>query len=130
MSEAPDREKLSAEVVDVLERYTRAFEQGDLDGVTGFMHFPMAYIGDDAVKTLDRYPFDPARLKEKTGLARSDANFRVIAIDEHKAHVNITATRYRADDTPIESVDAIYILLCIDGDWKIAVMSGVRVPAA
>jgi len=50
-------------------------------------------------------------------------------VDETKAHVQIDATRMRADDSPIEVVGAYYILQKRDGDWKIAAFSGVRTPA-
>jgi hypothetical protein len=126
MTQTDRQAELTAEVNEMLDRYIVAFEKGGLEEVSEFMVFPMAYIGDDKVSTLERYPFDPVRLREKTGFHHTDSKHIIIGVDEHKAHVNIRATRYRADNTPIETVNAIYILLKIDGDWKIAVISGIR----
>lgn len=129
MGEQANHERLAAQVCDVLGRYTEAFEQGDLDGVSSFVQFPLAYIGDNKITSYDRYPFDPARLKEKTGFDHTRVDIDVVAIDDQKAHAVLKGTRHRADGSVIEGINAVYILLNGDAGWKIAAFSGVRTPA-
>lgn len=120
---------LHREVVETLDKYIRIFETGNIDDVTPFVKFPMTYISENKLSILEDYPFDPARLREKIGFHRSEASYQVLGLDENKAHVNITAIRYRTDDTAIEKIEAVYILLKIDTAWKIVLISGVRSPA-
>lgn len=129
MGERANRERLAAEVCDVLNRYTEAFERGDLEGVSAHVRFPVTYIGDDTVSSFDRYPFDPARLKAKTGFDHTRINLDVVAVDDKKAHVMLNGTRHRADGSAIEGIEAVYILLNGGDGWKIAAFSGVRTPA-
>jgi len=128
---APEqRQRLADEVRQVMDRYTRAFEQGDLDAVTGYVRFPLTYIAESEVRTLDRYPFDPARLKAKIGLDHARVGFDVISIDTDKAHVLVNGTRHRADGSVIEAIESIYVLTNGDDGWKIVAFSGHRTPAA
>jgi hypothetical protein len=68
-------------------------------------------------------------LREVTGFHHGKSDYDVIAIDETKAHVVISATRMRADESPIEYVSAFYILQKREGEWKIAAFSGIRTAA-
>ena len=121
-----DVQALEREVVATLERYLQAFERGTRDDLQAFCLRPIAYVTDDEVQLRDRYPFDPVKLREVTGMHSSDAQMRVLHVDAARAHVQIDATRRRADGSAIERVGAVYVLLRRDGAWKIALISGVR----
>lgn len=123
------RDQLVAEVLALLKRYQEAIETGGRDDIQQMVHLPVAYIAEDDVQMRDRYPFDPAKLREATGFHHGESNYDVVHIDETKAHVVINATRMRADGSPIERVGAFYILQKRDGEWKIAAFSGIRTPA-
>ena len=123
------RDELVAEVLDLLQRYQQAIETGSRDDIQTMVHLPVGYITEDDVQMRERYPFDPAKLREVTGFHHGKSDYDVVAIDETKAHVVITATRMRADDSPIEYVSAFYILQKRGGEWKIAAFSGIRTAA-
>lgn len=123
------RDELAAEVIAVLESYQQAIETGTRDEIQAFVHLPVGYITEDDVQMRERYPFDPVKLREATGFHHGKSDYDVVAIDETKAHIVITATRMRADDSPIEYVSAFYILQKRGGEWKIAAFSGIRTVA-
>ncbi|MDP6692400.1 MAG: hypothetical protein QF384_23120 [Alphaproteobacteria bacterium] len=123
------RDELVAEVLDLLQRYQGAIETGTRDDIQTMVHLPVGYITEDDVQMRERYPFDPVKLREVTGFHHGKSDYDVIAIDETKAHVVISATRMRADESPIEYVSAFYILQKREGEWKIAAFSGIRTAA-
>ena len=114
--------------LDTMDAYMAAFEKADLAAMTEHVHLPVTYIAEDHVRTMDRYPFDPVKLKEKTGYDHSKVDITVLAADDQKAHMRIKGTRHRADGTVTEGIDAIYILQDRGDGWKIAAFSGVRSP--
>ena len=113
-------------VLATLREYVRAFETGTHADLQAFCVLPMAYVTDSEVQLRERYPFDPQKLRELTGLAHSDMRYDVLHLDDHRAHVAIAGERKRADGSVIERIEAVYILLRIDDAWKIALISGVR----
>lgn len=123
------REELVVEVLDLLGQYQQAIETGTRDEIQTMVHLPVGYITEDDVQMWDRYPFDPVKLREVTGFHHGKSQYDVIAVDETKAHVQITATRMRQDDSPIEYVSAFYILQKRRNEWKIAAFSGIRAEA-
>jgi hypothetical protein len=123
------RDELVAEVLDLLARYQQAIETGTRDEIQTMVHLPVGYITEDDVQMRERYPFDPVKLRAVTGFHHGQSSYDVIAIDETKAHIVITATRMREDDSPIEYVSAFYILQKRDSAWKIAAFSGIRTEA-
>ena len=123
------RDGLVAEVLDLLERYQQAIETGTRDEIQTMVHLPVGYITEDDVQMRERYPFDPVKLREVTGFHHGKSDYDVIAIDETKAHIVITATRMREDDSPIEYVSAFSILQNRGEGWKIAAFSGIRTEA-
>jgi len=123
-------QSLSDEVEATLRRYITAFEtDGTRDDLESFCQLPLAYVSDREVQLRDRYPFDPVKLRESTGLRRSNVELEVIHVDEHKAHVLIEGTREREDGTVIEHIESVYILHRVGTAWKISLMSGIRKPA-
>lgn len=112
--------------LDTMDAYMAAFETADLAEMTRHIHLPITYIAEDHVRTMDRYPFNPVKLKEATGYDHSKVDIDIIAGDAQKAHTRIKGTRHRADGSVIEKIDAIYILQDRGDGWKIAAFSGVR----
>ncbi len=123
------RDELVADVMAVLNEYQSALETGTRDDLQALVHLPVAYITEDDVQMRERYPFDPQKLRDQMGFHHGQSNYDVVHVDENKAHVQITATRMRQDDSPIEHVEAFYILQKREGAWKISAFSGIRTAA-
>ena len=123
------RDALVAEVLAMLHAYQEALEQGTREDIQKHVHLPVVYVTEDKVQMRDRYPFDPQKLRVVMDFHHSDSEYAVMHIDETKAHIAITATRRREDDSPIEHVEAFYILQKRDAQWKIATFSGIRTAA-
>ncbi len=123
------RDELVAEVLAVLHDYEGALESGTRDDMQAHVYLPVAYITEDEVQMRERYPFDPQKLREMMGFHHVKAEYEVTHVDERKAHVVITSTRWREDDSPTEYIEAFYILQKRDAVWKIAAFSGIRTAA-
>ena len=123
------RDVLVTEVLAVLHAYQGALEHGTREDIQKNVHLPVAYVTEDDVQMRERYPFDPQKLRVAMDFHHSNAEYVVMHIDETRAHVAITATRMREDDSPIEYVEAFYILQNRDDQWKIAAFSGIRTAA-
>ena len=123
------RDELVAEVLAVLQSYQTALETGTRDDMQAHVYLPVAYITEDDVQMRERYPLDPQKLRQMMGFHHGKSEYDVMHIDETKAHVVITATRMREDDSPTEYIEAFYILQKRDETWKIAAFSGIRTAA-
>ena len=44
-----------------------------METINDCISYPLAYIGADSVKMLDKFPIDPRELKERIGWATSNA---------------------------------------------------------
>ena len=85
---------LRAQVFETYNRYSNAFIESDMETINDCISYPLAYIGADSVKMLDKFPVDPQELKEKIGWATSDAfEIDVVAVSDKKAHVVIRNVR-------------------------------------
>ena len=116
-------------VLSIMRAYQTAIETGDRDDVQRFVHLPVTYIAEDSVQLRERYPFDPEKLRDLTGFHHGDMTYDVIHIDGTKAHIVVTGQRKRADDSTIETIEAVYVLQQRDGVWKIVAFSGIRTAA-
>jgi hypothetical protein len=114
------------EVVSFLEDYIRTFETGTREDLQAFCQRPVAYVTDNEVQLRERYPFDPEKLREQTGLAHSEMRIDVLHLDAHRAHVALEGTRQRRDGSVIEAIEAVYFLHRVNGAWKISLISGIR----
>jgi hypothetical protein len=118
----------SEKIISILKAYQTAFESGQRSDAEAFVHLPVAYITDDSVQMRERYPFDPAKLRALTGFHHAAMTYTMVHQDQNRAHVLVEGTRHRADNSVIEAVNAVYVMQCRDGAWKIAAFSGIRVP--
>ena len=101
---------LRAQVFETYNIYLNAFNEADMETINDCIAYPLAYIGADSVKMLDKFPIDPQELKEKIGWATSDAfEIDVVAVSDKKAHVVIrNVRRLRANGSLIDEATAFY----------------------
>ena len=55
--------KLRAQVFETYNRYLNAFNEADMETINDCISYPLAYIGADSVKMLDKFPIDPREWK-------------------------------------------------------------------
>ena len=101
---------LRARVFETYNRYLNAFNEADMETINDCIAYPLAYIGADSVKMLDKFLIDPRELKESIGWATSNAfEIDVVAVSDKKAHVVIrNVRRLRSDGSLIE--EAVLLL--------------------
>ena len=122
---------LRAQVFETYNRYSNAFIESDMETINDCISYPLAYIGADSVKMLDKFPVDPQELKEKIGWATSNAfEIDVVAVSDKKAHVVIrNVRRLRSDGSLIEEATAFYALKNTNSGWKMYAISDITLPA-
>ena len=122
---------LRAQVLETYNRYLNAFNEADMETINDCISYPLAYIGADSVKMLDKFPVDPQELKEKIGWATSNAfEIDVVAVSEKKAHVVIrNVRRLRSDGSLIEEATGFYAFKNTNNGWKMYAFSDITFPA-
>lgn len=125
MSEILD--ELKQEVIDTYNQYyIEGFKQDDISIIDQIVEYPLTYIKDGKVTTLDKYPVNPAELKRELQWDHSkDWKFEVAGINETSANVFASATRCRKDGSVIEYVRAFYGFKKVDGQWKMHVLADI-----
>ncbi|RPH09114.1 MAG: hypothetical protein CBD54_000120 [Alphaproteobacteria bacterium TMED194] len=120
-----------AKVLEAYNRYLNAIIEADIDAINECIDYPLAYIGGDSVKMLDKFPIDPQEWKEKTGWATSNAfEIDVVAVTEKKAHLLMrNCRRLRYDGSLIEEASAFYAFKTTDAGWKMYAFSDITFPA-
>ena len=120
-----------AQVFETYNRYLNAFNEADMETINDCISYPLAYIGADSVKMLDKFPVDPQELKEKIGWATSNAfEIDVVAVSEKKAHVVIrNVRRLRSDGSLIEEATGFYAFKNTNNGWKMYAFSDITFPA-
>ena len=122
---------LRAQVFETYNRYSNAFIESDMETINNCISYPLAYIGADSVKMLDKFPVDPQELKEKIGWATSNAfEIDVVAVSDKKAHVVIrNVRRLRSDGSLIEEATGFYAFKNTNNGWKMYAFSDITFPA-
>ena len=120
-----------AKVLEAYNRYLNAIIEADIDAINECIEYPLAYIGGDTVKLLDKFPIDPRKLKEKTGWATSNAfEIDAVAVTEKKAHILMrNCRRLRDDGSLIEEASAFYAFKNTESGWKMYAFSDITFPA-
>ena len=120
-----------AQVFETYNIYLNAFNEADMETINDCISYPLAYIGADSVKMLDKFPIDPRELKERIGWATSNAfEIDVVAVSDKKAHVVIrNVRRLRGDGSLIEEATGFYALKNTNNGWKIYALSDITFPA-
>ena len=122
---------LRAQVFETYNRYLNAFNEADMETINDCIAYPLAYIGADSVKMLDKFPVDPQELREKIGWATSNAfEIDVVAVSEKKAHVVLrNVRRLRKDGSLIEESTGFYAFKNTENGWKMYANSDITFPA-
>ena len=122
---------LRAQVFETYNRYLNAFNEADMETINDCISYPLAYIGADSVKMLDKFPIDPRELKERIGWATSNAfEIDVVAVSEKKAHILMrNCRRLRDDGTLIEEATGFYAFRNTKEGWKMYAFSDITFPA-
>ena len=126
MSEA----QVKQEALAVVDRYLAALNARDSEAIRATFNFPHLRFGANGAmarfEQAQDYDFDHFfRRASLDGwhYTRWDSREAVFAT-EGKAHVAVSFTRYRADDSVIGRYFSLYIVTCQDGHWGIQVGSG------
>ena len=123
--------QMRAEVLAAYEAYLSAFNNDDIDTINSIVAWPLSYIGDGKVTSLDQFPVKPSELRESMGWDRSEGfEIDVVAVTEKKAHIVMRNTRrLRKDGSLIEEASAFYAFARTGDGWKMFALSDVRMPA-
>ena len=79
---------LRQQVLETYNRYVNAIVEADMDTINSCVDYPLAYIGEESVTMLDKFPIDPREWKKKKGWATSNAfKIDVIAGSDKTAQV-------------------------------------------
>ena len=103
----------------------------DLDTINECVEFPLTYIGDGVVSTLDSFPISPAEMKASKGWSTSE-NFEIdiVAHSETKAHVLMrNCRRLRSEGSLIEEASGFYAYKYTADGWKMYAISDIVMPA-
>lgn len=95
------------------------------------VEFPLTYIGDGVVSTLDAFPISPADMKAAKDWSTSE-NFEIdiVAHSETKAHVLMkNCRRLRADGSLIEEASGFYAYRYTSDGWKLYAISDIVMTA-
>ena len=119
------------QVLETYYTYVNAIVDADMETINNCVAYPLAYIGADSVKMLDKFPVDPQELKEKIGWATSNAfEIDVVAVSDKKAHVVIrNVRRLRSDGSLIEEATGFYAFKNTNNGWKMYAFSDITFPA-
>ena len=122
---------LKAQVFKTYDRYSNAFNESDMETINDCIAYPLAFVGADSVKMLDKFPIDPRELKERIGWATSNAfEIDVVAVSYKKAHVVVrNVRRLISDGSLIEEATAFYALKNTNNGWKMYAISDITFPA-
>ena len=122
---------LRVQVLETYNRYVNAIVEADMETINNCVAYPLAYVGEDSVTMLDKFPIDPRELKERIGWATSNAfEIDVVAVSDKKAHVVIrNVRRLKRDGSLIEEATAFYALKNTNNGWKMYAISDITFPA-
>jgi len=122
---------LRVQVLETYNRYVNAIVKADMETINNCVAYPLAYVGEDSVTMLDKFPIDPREWKKKTGWATSNAfEIDVVAVSEKKAHILMrNCRRLRDDGTLIEEATGFYAFRNTKEGWKMYAFSDITFPA-
>jgi hypothetical protein len=123
--------ELKQEVLATYAAYARAFLANDIPALDELIQYPLAYIRNGRTTLVDAYPIQPAALMAaKQWHSTKDLSYEVVFASPDKAHLILrSATRVRADGSPIETISGFYALTRTQAGWKFFAVSDITVPA-
>ncbi len=128
MIDEAHRKQIEKDCNRVLDDFMAALNACDAAAMDRCMHFPHPRIANAKVLVYEKAGSNPMdlfdRLKQTDNWSHSRWESReVIQCDESKAHVMLSYTRFRADDSVIGVYDSLYIMTQVDGRWGIQARS-------
>ena len=123
-----DSEGVHAACMATLDRFMAALNAHDAAAMDAAMHFAHIRIAGGRIVIYEKAGSNPMDLFEKLkledGWHHSAWNERrIVHLYERKAHMAVTYTRYREDDSIIGVYESLYILTLRNGHWGIQVRS-------
>ena len=119
----PESERAAVRVTD---EFMAAFNARDMKAHFATFHFPHVRIASGAVRVfatpaeLESNPERYGSREVEKGWARSAWDSReVIHAGADKVHLAVQFTRYGADERPINTYRAVYVITKLDGRWGI-----------
>ena len=122
------KEKIEAEIIEVLDTWMTAFNCLDIAAWEKTFHFPHYRLASGNMRILNEPgEQDVERIRQNLtarGWHHSGWDRRnIVHISESKVHVDTQFTRYRADGTVIASYESFYVLTYEAGRWGIKLRS-------
>jgi hypothetical protein len=122
---APGLTSAEAAAYRVLDDQMAAYNASDERAWLAALHFPHVRIAGDAVRlfpTAESYLPELAFRQHGWDYSRW-TDRRIVQSEGGKVHVVATFTRYRADHTPVDSFEALYVIVMRKGRWGIVARS-------
>lgn len=112
----------------VLDAFMEALNAHDASAMDATMHFPHVRFAGGKIRIYERAGSNPMDLfhvlrEEDDWLYSRWRTRKLIQFNDDKAHIALSYTRYRRDDTVIGIYESLYILAKVDGRWGIQLRS-------
>jgi hypothetical protein len=122
-----EQEALDA-CLDVLDRFMTALNAHDAAAMDATMHFPHIRFAEGRIKVYESAGSNPmdlfARLQAEDGWEYSAWRTRkLVQFSDTKAHIALSYTRFRGDDSVIGIYESLYVLTRVNGNWGIQMRS-------
>ncbi|WP_420991983.1 hypothetical protein ACKI2N_027400 [Cupriavidus sp. 30B13] len=127
-SSTPGREAIQRACNAVLDAFMQALNDHDAAAMDRCMHFPHTRLANGATTLYQAPGSNPMdlfkRLEEADGWSYSRWESReVVQFNAHKAHVLLSYTRFRKDDSVIGVYDSMYVMTLEADGWGIQARS-------
>ena len=117
---------MDQDVLDTFENYLNAFLKSDLNLINSFIEYPITYISDGDVVTLNEFPVNPKEWAEKKGWHTTiDIKTEVHGYNGKTANIISSGKRVKKNRTLIEEYSAFYAFKKIGSEWKMYAISQV-----
>jgi hypothetical protein len=126
-TEVTDCSVLVREADEALERFTRAFNECDIQGIDAELHFPhVMYSGSDLLiwQSSRSHPENFFENLKKTGWSNTKyEEKKPVLISKDKVHFVVTYTRRDALDHVLSTHTNLWVVTKVAGKWGVAVRS-------
>ena len=121
------QERITAEVMTVLDDYLRAFNRLDVAAWENTFHFPHYRLASGEMNVLQGPSGRSAeQLRNYLGTEWHHSNWlrrEIVHLSADKVHVNTRFARYREDNSEIAAYDSLYVVTKENGRWGIKLRS-------
>jgi hypothetical protein len=119
-SDAPANAAAVAAARDVMHRHVAALNARDRAGLAATLHFPHYRLTNGRMKVWegpDSY-LEDFLARAGDGWSYTRWNYlSVVAASPDKVHLDISFTRYRADNSALGTYRSLWVIALIDGRW-------------